>query len=125
MKWLLRGETSVFQETFLARTEEIQTMGLDGARNGMFYALVQVFLRGNVEVPDLTALKTDEMIVLINEGIITSERFPKIQFTDFSLLFEDVQITIDRPERDFRHMFLDTLENPLGRRMRTCFSEYL
>ena len=111
-------EGLLFAEAFFAHTVEIETVCPDVTANSRFRSVVQVFLRREVKVLHHPTLLTDEMIVVLDHRIISTQAFAEIQFADLSLFFQDVEVAIDGTERDARNMLSDLIIDPLGGGMR-------
>lgn len=80
-------------------------------------SLVQIFLGRNIQVFDLSALQTYEVIMLINERVVPPRGFTKIELPNFTLLLEDVQISIHCSQRYVGHLFPHAFVHPLSGRM--------
>ncbi len=116
---------SVFEQTFGARSEEIQAVMLNCSRDVMSHSLVKIFLWGNLEIFYPTAMQTIKMIMFVQERIVSPRCLAKIKFANLPLVLEDAQISIDCSKRDAGHLFPHTFINPFGSRMRSCFTKYL
>jgi len=69
-------------------------------RTGHFlpYTLVQIILRWDSKIPHDAAPFANKMIMLIDGRIVPTNSFTKIELADLSLLLEDMQIAVHRPE---------------------------
>jgi len=90
---------------------------MNHARHGILDPIIEVFLRGYIEIFDPTALKTHEVIVLINECVVAAGCFSEVELPNLSLLLENIQIPIDSSKRNPGHLLPHPVEYPLGRRM--------
>jgi hypothetical protein len=100
-------------------------MGSNGAGDPLPYALVQIILRRDGKILHGATAFTDEVIMLIDRGVVPTNPLAKIQLADLTLFFEDVQVAVDGPERDSRQLLADAFIDPLGRRVRRRSSKDL
>jgi hypothetical protein len=86
---------SAFAQTSSTYPEKVEAMPRDLARNKITYSIMEVLLRWNVKVHHDTAVFTHKMIVLIHCCIVAMKPFSKIEFLNFTLSCEDVEVSID------------------------------
>ena len=92
-------------------------MARDVAWNNITHPIVEIQQGGNAEVPYNAAMFTDKVVVLVHCCIVAMKPFSKIEFLDFSLSCEDVEISIDRAKGDPGYLCSYLLVYPFGSRM--------
>jgi hypothetical protein len=108
---------SAFAKAIRANSKKVEAMTRDFTWDNVSHPIVEVRLRGNSEIPHNAAVFAHKMIVLIHCRIITMKPLSKIEFLDFSLSCEDVEVSIDCAQRNAGYLRTDLLIYPLGRRM--------
>lgn len=72
------------------------------------------------DVNDGIALFADEMAVGRGVGIVVSPTVIAVDLPNQPLVFQDVEISIDRSEGDFRHGAANLFKDPVRRGVRVC-----
>jgi hypothetical protein len=88
-------------------------MARNVARNKITHSIMKVLLRRNLKVSYNAAAFAHKMIVLAYCCVITMEPLTKIEFLNFSLSSEDVEVSIDRTKRDAGYQRTYLLIHPL------------
>jgi hypothetical protein len=91
---------SAFAQAIRADPEKVEAMARNIARNNISHSIVEVLLRGKIEIPDDAATFTHKMTMLIYCCVVTMKPLSKIEFLNFSLSRKDMEVSIDCPERN-------------------------
>jgi hypothetical protein len=103
---------SAFAQAIRANSEKVEPMTRDISRDYVSYSIVEVLLRGDSEIPHHAAVFTHKMIVLIHCCIISMKSLSEIEFLDFSLSCEDVEVSIHCAKRNAGHLRTDLFIHP-------------
>jgi hypothetical protein len=74
---------------------KIQAMGRYDSRHHISHSIVEVISRRNCEVPHNATPVTNKMVVLFYGRVVPVKSFTEIEFANFPLRCEDVEVTID------------------------------
>ncbi len=81
---------------------------------------MEVILRRNLKVPHNATLFTNEMVVLFYGRVVSVKTFTEVEFAYLPLRCKDMEVSVNRAERNMREVLANLPVDPFCGWMRCC-----